>query len=426
MKNTGTKILTALTIFVIAIILQSCYPMLHKVQPTNNSKGSNFAGLYNPGESLLNPTIKVFVKNDSLARIYFKVQNKELRNAIANPLNKEITLNIKYFLRKKENFQLVDSISFRRTLRIKDNELYSEDSFDIVIPEMKLYKLVTIFSNYEHRLHKRLLCDIDARIGFNADKYILKNENNRICYSNVVCDDKEYTIVTSKNVPHSFAIKHFSEDAYRPVPPYLIYSSKKNINNDTTINYITGEKIQFNRKGFYSLSSDDNRKFGIVASSNRTFPTVSTIEDMQTPLMLICNDKSYTRIDTAQNKKQAIDYYWLSLSKDENSAREQIRIFYNRVALANTYFSSDCEGWKTDRGMIYIMCGPPSTINITVNSEEWTYGNENSGTTFVFETPNEKQTDYQLIRNNTYQSIWSDVLSTWRQGKVFMVSNGNE
>jgi GWxTD domain-containing protein len=44
----------------------------------------------------------------------------------------------------------------------------------------------------------------------------------------------------------------------------------------------------------------------------------------------------------------------------ENKFKEE---HYRRLAYANTHFAAGVPGWKTDRGRIYIVYGPPNTID---------------------------------------------------------------
>ena len=74
--------------------------------------------------------------------------------------------------------------------------------------------------------------------------------------------------------------------------------------------------------------------------------------------------------------------------------------------------------------MIYVMLGPPTVVHITPTSEEWVYG-ENNGMLFTFENISGLRNDFSLLRSSAYQSVWSQVLTTWRSGKIFTVSKLN-
>ncbi|HEX3747149.1 MAG TPA: GWxTD domain-containing protein [Bryobacteraceae bacterium] len=48
---------------------------------------------------------------------------------------------------------------------------------------------------------------------------------------------------------------------------------------------------------------------------------------------------------------------------------------YRRIAYANEHFATGTPGWKTDRGRVYIVYGPPDTVtSLDGRTVEWTYG----------------------------------------------------
>jgi GWxTD domain-containing protein len=77
------------------------------------------------------------------------------------------------------------------------------------------------------------------------------------------------------------------------------------------------------------------------------------------------SEKSY--IESAPTKEEKIKRYlefWKK--KNPNPAEEDNRVFdeyYRRINYANENFSHYNEGWRTDRGMVYITLGPPSNID---------------------------------------------------------------
>lgn len=56
--------------------------------------------------------------------------------------------------------------------------------------------------------------------------------------------------------------------------------------------------------------------------------------------------------------------FWKNLDPTPGtSENELMEEYYNRVAYANANFATFQEGWKSDRGMVYIILGPPDDIN---------------------------------------------------------------
>jgi outer membrane lipoprotein-sorting protein len=98
-----------------------------------------------------------------------------------------------------------------------------------------------------------------------------------------------------------------------------------------------------------------------------------------------------------------------------------VREYYKRVRRANQLFTSYKEGWKTDRGMIFIVFGPPSRVFVTDKSEMWIYEKsfELPRVSFTFARIDTAFTNehYVLLRNAEYQNLWYRVVDLWRKGK---------
>ncbi len=72
---------------------------------------------------------------------------------------------------------------------------------------------------------------------------------------------------------------------------------------------------------------------------------------------------AFLRLSTNEEREQAIEAFWQRRSSDpdslENTFKEE---HYRRIAYANEHFASGIPGWKTDRGHMYILWGPPDEI----------------------------------------------------------------
>ena len=60
--------------------------------------------------------------------------------------------------------------------------------------------------------------------------------------------------------------------------------------------------------------------------------------------------------------KLEVDKFWLENARNVDKGKSLVSAYYNRVEAANLFFSSYLEGWKTDRGIIYVVLGPPSQV----------------------------------------------------------------
>ncbi|MDZ7807923.1 MAG: GWxTD domain-containing protein [Gracilimonas sp.] len=124
-------------------------------------------------------------------------------------------------------------------------------------------------------------------------------------------------------------------------------------------------EIFINGKG--ELSTEGGREFGIKPAY---YPAVKTTRQLAEPLAYIMTDKEYEELMSIENEdslKMAMDRFWLSNIKNSNLAEDVISLYYTRVEEANKQFSNYKEGWKTDLGMVYILFGPPWSVNDVFN-----------------------------------------------------------
>lgn len=390
----------------------------------SKSNASDFSAMYNPSSSVVNPQIATAVLSENDADVFFRIRTQEIKNALANPLDKEFGLYVKYYLRRADDFHIVDTASMRFSFNVLDGE-YVYGHFKIGIRENIRYKLVVDFVNMQYNVRKRLLCDIKNTQGFHDGNFMVKTLSGEILFSNVVRSGQPIRVFGPRN-KETVDVEYYAQKPYVPLSPYWSSSLKSATIPDSVFRYRFGDTISFEAPGLYALgSTQKNDKFGIVVTKNLMYPNVTTVADMLEPMKLICTGREYELIDSSSNTKKSVDAFWLGLSKNEKNAKEQIRVFYSRVALSNMLFASSDEGWRTDRGMIYIMLGPPTVVNITPTSEEWSYGSGQQSMVFTFENYSGLRNDFSLLRSNTYQSIWQQVLATWRSGKIFTVSKLN-
>ena len=390
----------------------------------SKSSASDFSAMYKPSSSVVNPQVTAYVSSASEADVFFRIRTQELKNALANPIEKEINIYVKYYLRNASDFQLADTATMHYTFDVSSGD-YVYGRFKVALPNKIAYKLVVDFVNTRYDIRKRLLCDLKNTPVFNDDKYIATTSSDEVLFGNVVPVGRSLVLHAGADCNKSVDIEFYSEKSYVSIPPYLSSPVKAQNVPDSIFRYNFGDTLRIDKVGLYAIgSASKNEKFGIVVTDNQSYPSVTKVSDMLEPMKLICTEKEFARIDSSENLKKSVDAFWLGLSKNEKNAQEQIRVFYSRVALANMLFSGRVEGWQTDRGMIYIMLGPPSIVNITPTSEEWVYGDSN-GLLFTFENTSGLRNDFSLLRSNTYQSVWSQVLTTWRSGKIFTVSKLN-
>lgn len=69
---------------------------------------------------------------------------------------------------------------------------------------------------------------------------------------------------------------------------------------------------------------------------------------------------AFLHLNTNEERESFIENFWERRNPDPGSADNSYKEdYYERIAYANEHFSSGIPGWKTDRGRIYLIWGPP-------------------------------------------------------------------
>lgn len=167
------------------------------------------------------------------------------------------------------------------------------------------------------------------------------------------------------------------------------------------------------------------REFSVKSGS---FPRIERLAEMVEALSYIAYEEELAPMraaETPAEMKRLFDAFWGSIVPNRQAAANLVELYYGRVEEANLYFTAYKEGWKTDRGMVYIVLGPPLQVDTNVREEIWyySYSDQNPGETFVFEKVNNYRWDdpfdvYILQRRPYYHYPWIRAVDRWRDGEV--------
>jgi GWxTD domain-containing protein len=160
------------------------------------------------------------------------------------------------------------------------------------------------------------------------------------------------------------------------------------------------------------------------------FPRLTDVDDLIAPLAYLASEREleYLRAgETPAERRRRFDAFWGSLFNDRNAAADVLRRYYERVEEANLLFTTYKEGWKTDRGMVYVLLGPPEYVEPTPAEERWhyAYGSGEALSSFVFERvsysegrPRPAFESWVLVRTSAYEEVWRRAVRRWREGQV--------
>ncbi len=73
---------------------------------------------------------------------------------------------------------------------------------------------------------------------------------------------------------------------------------------------------------------------------------------------------AFLHLQTNEEREQFIEAFWQRRNPDPDSSDNAFKDeHYRRIAYANEHFAAGLPGWKSDRGRIYIVWGPPDNID---------------------------------------------------------------
>ncbi|EAZ79608.1 GWxTD domain-containing protein [Algoriphagus machipongonensis] len=187
--------------------------------------------------------------------------------------------------------------------------------------------------------------------------------------------------------------------------------------------FLTNVPESLENQGYYFVQQDTSDASGfMIKTTHEAFPKVRDWDEMVQMVTYISTRKEHETLLSAEDKKKALDQYWYNLTRNPDTAKELIKEYFRQVEFANILFTEFKEGWKTDRGMVYIVMGPPSEVNFYLDREVWSYGgiSGSSKIRFTFVRVKNILTPhyYSLNRSRAYQPVWFKNISIWRSGRM--------
>jgi GWxTD domain-containing protein len=151
------------------------------------------------------------------------------------------------------------------------------------------------------------------------------------------------------------------------------------------------------------------------------FPTFTKVKELISALRYLTTNEEHATLLAATKQKEALDEFLITLTGDKNLAKNIIKNYFKRVTEANKLFTTTKEGWKTDKGMIYIIFGQPDKVYYENGHEDWSYEKNPlyNELNFYFQHKNTPEGYiFELERLKDYQEIWIAIIEKWRRGLI--------
>ncbi len=261
----------------------------------------------------------------------------------------------------------------------------------------------------------------------NADQFFFVTDNSDFPIFQNNIKPGQYFKIQSKLVDSiQLYIRYYNRKlplAQTPFATVKEFTFKFDPDSLYTVSFSNGqtELLELPFRGIYHFQADISQTEGLALFHfDDGFPEIASPLQAILPLRYLTTKKEYDILFNYDDHKTAVDSFWLErASFQEMRARNMIAKYYQRVQDANNLFSSYQEGWKTDRGIIYIIYGPPSEVYRKTGEEEWVYGergNPMSIKFYFYKIDNPfSGNDYRLQRSPIYKTSWYVAIENWRR-----------
>ncbi len=411
-------------LFFILSLLFSCTSQ--KVNQTSSDR------LYQKNNNTLNAKYTVYHVNDSLSQLFYEISNEILlykkEEASADfysqvkllvKISTEDNLNliidtVAVIIKDKQNDAVIKMLTGDYLFKLKQGNNYYFD-INVIDEHKKAIYTSNLYAN-KTTIHSR-------------QNFLITNATNDIISAPYNKMGDVVYLQSFRNQKNSYQVDYFKSNFKLALPPFsTTQMSHFSYKPDSTFFvYLVDGKIGLTlpQQGFFHLLTNNETKDGVTFFVyESSYPKIKNAEQMVLATRYIMAKKEFEFCLQASDKKLAIDDFWLDIGGSSERAKELIKKYYGRVMEANKLFTSFQEGWKTDRGMIYIVFGAPNKVTKRKDGEIWTYGEGTNSSSIVFSFIKVinpfSDNDYYLERNETYKDSWYQAVDMWRQGRIYL------
>ena len=108
------------------------------------------------------------------------------------------------------------------------------------------------------------------------------------------------------------------------------------------------------------VSREEKRRQNALRKEMET-PYKKWLEE-EVPYIITPDERAtFKKLSTDDERESFIENFWDRRNPNPGSPENEFKEeYYRRIAYANEHYASGIPGWRTDRGRIYIMYGPPT------------------------------------------------------------------
>jgi len=278
----------------------------------------------------------------------------------------------------------------------------------------KSWLLVARVTNQESKISYTYFKLMEASYPVNG---WLEKDNEHVTQK-YITQNKEYVVKSPNSA--TLYVSQYKNDFSAASPPFTDRNANADrfMFYDSTFKINSGSSFIPTKPGLYLFQQDTNAAAGFAFRCvNETYPKFSKISDLIGPLVFVTTEDEFKELLNSDGNKTKFDKVILDITRDKERAKTFMRNYYRRVELANQYFSSYKPGWKTDRGMIYLIFGLPDELSVNDGNEVWYYKTTRTRFTFVKSGSVYDPDNYVLLRDKRFMETWFSVVDLIRKSR---------
>ncbi len=403
--------------------------------------------IYNPANNPFNPVFRVFNDEGNRSVLSVFLHTQELFFSEANPTGDPLA-SLRFTVRLYNDTQggvLSDTA-------LIDMEFNRDNTGSEIVTDIPL----TTFDGFEYTAEVRIVDNLTRRmiqtfVKFNRlspyTSYNFRVYNAAFgneLFSRVIFENEYLNLKYLREDLDTIFVLYYKYFDFIPHPPSMMLPERavpREPEKVISVALSDTVPLMFPLKGIYLCTIDSTVYEGVtLLNFGDEYPVLTRPETMIEPLAYIATQEEMDAMRSAEKKKMALDEFWLARSSSIERSRELLRIYYNRVLYSNLYFTSYKEGWRTDRGMIYLLYGPPDKVYKGPAAEQWGYRKpvikSSWGTRvrvkeeyiwfgFRHNPGRFTSNDYYLVRSDA-PTFWDQAVASWRRGIVYRLDNPDD
>ncbi len=383
--------------------------------------------LYSPTQRPPGFESKLINLDDSITQCFLKFPKKQLSVWTDKESNQKMhKVKIEYSLfNDYQSKSPVDSASFIITEILDKSAISLYHHYKLHAQSGRNYILKLTLTDLGNQKSFVEILSLEKSNRSASGWFYCEDESGEMIYDELFSDDQYLRVHSTDTTLKSLLCKVYYHQFPAAVPPFIekqrpLFDYKKDSSFILSLKNGRSDFFKLSRQGFYHIQSDTSRPEGFTLfRTYQGYPGISNPRRMLENLRYITSNQEFEKMWRSTYPKETVDSFWVANTGGADRAVEMIRSYYGRVEEANRFFFSFCEGWKTDRGIIYIIFGPPNHLYRTDFEEYWTYGetNNNRSLQFTFlrvENPFTTN-DYIMLRQQNYKSYWYNAVQLWRR-----------